>query len=109
MTTRWKSKRKTYRRRVEEEWTCNDWPNCPCGRASQYTTRPLYKYTTGARDNFAIADSFVILKCMSDHVPDPQVQRAALGQLIHPQYDTYHRPDEGWPWLFKRLRQGTQT
>ena len=67
MTTRWKSKRKTNRRVLAEEWVCLEWPNCACARASQYSTQPLYRYTTGAKDHFEIADSFVILKCMSDH------------------------------------------
>ena len=105
MTTRWKSKRKTNRRRVGEEWTCHEWPNCACGRASQYSTRPLYKYTTGARDHFEVA---VILKCISEHVPDPKVRIMALCQLIHPKYDAYHHPDEHLPWLFEKLREGAQ-
>ncbi len=105
MTTRGKSKRKTYRRRVGEEWTCKDFPNCPCGRASQYTTQPLHRYTTGAKD---IGDSFVILKCISEHVPDPKVRIMALCQLIHPKYDAYHHSDEHLPWLFEKLREGAQ-
>ena len=92
MTTRWKSRRKTnHRRRVGEEWVCNECPNCTCGRASQYLSQPLHQYTTGAKD---IGDSFVILKCISEHVADQKVRVMALCQLIHPQYDQYHHPDE---------------
>ena len=106
MTTRWKSRRKTnHRRRVGEEWVCNEFPNCTCGRASRYLSQPLHQYTTGAKD---IGDSFVILKCICEHVADQKVRVMALCQLIHPQYDQYHHPDEHLPWLFERLRKGAQ-
>jgi hypothetical protein len=108
MTTRWKSKQRKPKRRKAEEWICHDWPNCTCARASQYSTKPLHQYTTGAKDGFEIADSFVILRCMADHANDPKVRREALGQLIHPKYDAYHRPEQGLRWLFERMQQRGQ-
>ena len=99
---------KVVSRRKALDWICHEWPNCACGRASQYTARPLHKYTTGARDGFEIADSFVTLNCVADHVPDAGVRTAALGQLLHPQYDDIRRPEENLSWLFARLREGAQ-
>jgi hypothetical protein len=86
------------RKRKSEEWVCHEFPNCPCGRASQYSTKPLYRYSADAEDRWAIADSFVILRCIADHAPDAMVRFTALFQLVSPKYDRYQGPDD-WPWL----------
>ena len=78
------------RKRKSDEWVCHDFPNCTCGRASGYTTQPLYRYTTGAKDTFAITDSLVTLTCIKDHAPDTDVRMSALAQLMHPKFDLYH-------------------
>jgi hypothetical protein len=78
------------RKRKEEQWVCHEWPNCACGRASGYSTQPLHRYTTGAKDSFAIGDSFVNLSCMKNHAPDTDVRINALAQLMHPKYDSYN-------------------
>lgn len=78
------------RKRKSDEWICHDFPNCACGTASQYTTQPLYRYTTGAKDTFAIGDSYVTLSCIKNHAPDVEVRMSALSQLMHPKFDDLH-------------------
>ena len=85
------------RKRKVEQWICHSFPSCACGRASNYSTQPLHRYSGGAKDRFAIADSFVILNCMADHAPDRGVRIDALCQLMRPKYDTYHQP----PWFVR--------
>ena len=78
------------RKRKADEWICKEFPDCPCGRASRYTTQPLHRYTTGAKDTFAIGDSYVTLSCIKDHAPDTDVRMSALAQLMHPKFDDCH-------------------
>jgi hypothetical protein len=93
-----RSRRKPKPNRRQEEWVCHDFPNCTCGRASEYSTKPLHQYSAGAKDRFAIADSFVILRCIADHAPDAKARLHALCQLVRPKYDRYQGPGD-WPWL----------
>jgi hypothetical protein len=78
------------RKRKSEEWVCYEFPNCPCGRASKYSTQPLHRYTTGTRDRWEIGDSYVVLHCIKDHAPEMDVRIMALAQLMHPKFDDYH-------------------
>jgi hypothetical protein len=78
------------RKRKQDEWVCHDFPNCTCGRASRYTTQPLYRYTIGANDPFAIGDSYVTLTCIKNHAPGMDVRISALAQLMHPKFDDCH-------------------
>ena len=78
------------RKLPDDDWVCHEFPACPCGRASKYSTQPLYRYTTGAKDSFAIGDSYVTLSCIKDHAPDTDVRISALAQLMHPKFDDLH-------------------
>ena len=78
------------RKLPDDDWVCHDFPNCTCGRASRYTTQPLYRYTTGAKGPGNIGDSYVTLRCIFDHVPDPDVKDMAFAQLLHPKFDDLH-------------------
>ena len=51
-----------------DEWVCNDFPNCTCGRATGYP-KPLHKYNAAATEA-SIVNCYVTLKCISNHVPD---------------------------------------
>jgi hypothetical protein len=78
------------RKRTSDDWICKEFPNCTCGRASQYSAQPLYRYTTGANGPGNIADCYVTLKCIKDHAPDIDVRIMALSQLMHPKFDDLH-------------------
>jgi len=71
-----------------DEWVCNDFPNCGCGRATGYP-KSLRQYSAAGRGSI---DCYVVLKCISNHVPDRNIRMDALGQLLHPKYDKY----AGW-------------
>jgi hypothetical protein len=78
------------RKLPDDDWVCHEFPNCTCGRASRYTTQPLYRYTTGANGPGNIADCYVTLRCIFDHVPDTDVKIMAVAQLMHPKFDDWH-------------------
>src|SRR5262249_51369285 len=85
-------------KRKPEQWVCYDFPNCTCGRVTEYSTKPLHRYSARANDRFAITDSFVVLCCMADHAPDREVRIDALCQLMRPKYRSCH---EELPWLLR--------
>ena len=76
------------KRKSDDDWICNEFPNCTCGRASRYTTQPLYRYTTGANGPGNIARELRDLALHQRSCTGHRCKTMALAQLLHPKFDT---------------------